>query len=547
MALSESAETHALDPLVASRAGSSLRASGLWLGVGAITAVAAAFVLHQLMAWPPHEDETLALFAARDTLPRVLEHVMTERGGAPLHFLGAWVVTQLGLGLGGLRLLSATFAVASLPLVAMLALRVAGRREALVAVALAAASWSFLFHSVYGRMYALFLFLSLASLIALLRALDRPTRGRWALWVAVVLLAVAAHPYGALVVAAQGVFVAVARRDRLRAAIVPFGVVLVVGTPFWLTDLVLADRFEVGVGGGGRRLGGPHAVADYLWRVAGDFSAGWWPATLLALALTTLGLIAVRRETRLLAVSLVGVPAAAFLLARIGGSASPESRHLIFLLPLFCVLVAAGLVRTARHAPLAAVAVGALLIVSDVAWAWHRTPALFEWEPDQRQTARGEAEAWLASTSRPDDLLFGYEPLYLGAWERNHDFPRTVLPRADGALAFRTLERQRSTLGRGVWVLDASRRNNDRARLEVEPFTTPPGLDARVFGPFVVLRTREPTRTPEGYLGAAARAQVLGLSLGIGDADVNIVTVERADQLRRGYGPSAWLSSDTSR
>ena len=36
----------------------------LWLGVGGVTAAAAAFLLHQLMAWPPHEDETLALFGA---------------------------------------------------------------------------------------------------------------------------------------------------------------------------------------------------------------------------------------------------------------------------------------------------------------------------------------------------------------------------------------------------------------------------------------------------------------------------------------------------
>ena len=63
----------------------------------------------------------------------------------------------------------------------------------------------------------------------------------------------------------------------------------------------------------------------------------------------------------------------------------------------------------------------------------------------------------------------------------------------------------------------------------------------------MVLRTTEPTSTPEGYLAAAGRAQVLGLSLGIGDADVNIVTVERADRIRRGYGPSGALRSDTSR
>ena len=40
--------------------------------------------------------------------------------------------------------------------------------------------------------------------------------------------------------------------------------------------------------------------------------------------------------------------------------------------------------------------------------------------------------AWLAADARPDDVLFGYEPIYLGAWERERTgFSRTVVPRAD--------------------------------------------------------------------------------------------------------------------
>ena len=57
------------------------------------------------------------------------------------------------------------------------------------------------------------------------------------------------------------------------------------------------------------------------------------------------------------------------------------------------------------------------LLAAEVTWAWHRTPPLFEWEPDKRQVARAEAEAWLALSARKDDVLFGYEPLFLGAWE----------------------------------------------------------------------------------------------------------------------------------
>ena len=49
-----------------------------------------------------------------------------------------------------------------------------------------------------------------------------------------------------------------------------------------------------------------------------------------------------------------------------------------------------------------------------------------------------------------------------------------------------------------------------------------------MFGPYLVVRTREPTRTPAEYLERAAQVMVVGKSLFIGDADINFVTVRRA-------------------
>ena len=176
--------------------------------------------------------------------------VLEERGGAPLHFLLAWTVAHLELGLEGLRAVSAFFAVASLPVVALLLARLAGRVPALVGTLVVATSWTFLFHGVYGRMYSLFLFTAALSYLALLRALERGGRRAWALWALAILATVATHPYGALVLASQGAFVVIARRERLRAALWAFGAVAVLGIPFWLTDLVLAGRFDAGVAAG---------------------------------------------------------------------------------------------------------------------------------------------------------------------------------------------------------------------------------------------------------------------------------------------------------
>ena len=206
---------------IGAREGAAVRAwiAAHWfgLGVAALAAAAAAFLLHQLLAWPPHEDETLPLFVGRHPLGELFQVVLEERGGAPLHFLLAWAVAHLGFGLEGLRALSALFAVASIPVVALLAARLAGRVPALVATVIVASSWTFLFHGVYGRMYSLFLFTSALSYLALLRALERGGRRAWALWALAILATVATHPYGALVLASQAVFVLVARRDRMRA------------------------------------------------------------------------------------------------------------------------------------------------------------------------------------------------------------------------------------------------------------------------------------------------------------------------------------------
>ena len=52
------------------------RVDGFDLGVGAITAGLAAFLLLRLHALPPHEDETLAFFVSRRPLGEVLETVL---------------------------------------------------------------------------------------------------------------------------------------------------------------------------------------------------------------------------------------------------------------------------------------------------------------------------------------------------------------------------------------------------------------------------------------------------------------------------------------
>ena len=500
-------------------------------GVGLCTAAVAAFVLVQLRAWPPHEDETLALFVGRQSFGDLLEIVLGRRGGAPLHFLFAFAVAHLGGGVTALRLFSALFAVGSVPVIAALGTRLGGRSVGLGAAVLASGSWVLLFHGVYGRMYSLFLLTSALSYLALERALDGGGR-RWVWWGLAVLAAIATHPYGALVLASQGLYV-VLRRVRVREAVFAFAAVLVAGIPFWRTDLVLAGRFDVGVGGGGEKLGGPIPVLKYLWTVAGDLSVGYLPALVVVLLVAAAGLVLLARERptgALLAGAVFGVPAFAFLAARLGSQTSPESRHLIFALPFFSTLLALPLVRLGRRVPVAAVAALLVLLGGEVAWADHKTPLLFDGEAPTRVEARTAASAWLARTARPSDVLFGYDPLFLGAWERNGALTETIVPRADPKLALSALRAAPKPLGRGVWVFDASDTNNFSPKLTI-PLRMPrpaSAFEARVWGPFLVIRSLEPTRTIRRYLEESRAVELVGQSIYMGDADVNVDTVTRA-------------------
>jgi hypothetical protein len=501
------------------------------LGVAACAVAVAGFLLVRLTAWPPHEDETLALFVGRESRPPLFGRGLGARGAAPLHFIVAWVVVNLGGGLEALRLFSALFAVASVPAVAALCARLAGRAAALVATAIVSASWMLLFHGVYGRMYSLFLLAGTLSYLALLRALERSGRRRWALWAAATLATIAAHPYGALVLASQGLYVLA--RARRRDAIKALCVVAVLCAPFWYSDLVLAGRFDVGVGGGGEKLVGPLAVIEYLGRVAGDFTAGFaiaLAAVLIAAAIGAWRLWVENRPGAILTGCVLVVPTLALTLADLGDSTSPESRHLIFVLPFLACLVALGLIEAARGRLSVLVLATVALLAAEVAWGWDKTPALYEGEPSARVEARESASAWLASDGRPDDVLFGYEPLYLGAWERNRSrFSKTVVPRADAKLALESL-RAAPALGRGVWVFDASDTNNFTRSMEI-PLRYPTRkrrFEARVFGPFLVIRSREPTGSAKTFLEQARAVELVGKLLYIGDADINLVTVDRA-------------------
>jgi hypothetical protein len=385
------------------------------------------------------------------------------------------------------------------------------------------------------------------SVLLLLRALDHGSPGRWVAWAAATLALLATQPYGALVLGGEVLYVGILRIRRplpLRTPLIALAAVLVLAAPLWRTYALLASRFEVGLGGDSSELGSPLDVVEYLWEVFGDFTAGALIVSVPFALIAVLGLVTLwrtRPETALLTGAIVLVPAAALLVAGSGPGVSLESRHLIFLLPFVAMAIAAGILRLGSAAggwvgPGIVAGLVGFLLVAQVGWGLERTRWLYTAEPAERAEARDEAATWLAERARADDVLFGYEPTYLDAWDRGAPYGDLFVPRADAKLALDALEGADQPLGHGVWVLDAS----DYLDQDDPPLTIPeasPGseFETAAFGPFLVVRTREPTETPEAFLEATLRVQALAAELGVGDANRNALTASDAlEELRGG-------------
>src|SRR5204863_3290832 len=186
-------------------------------------------------------------------------------------------------------------------------------------------------------------------------------------------------------------------------------------------------------------------------------------------------------------------------------TASPEARHLIFALPFFSTLLAAPIVAVALARPpataLLGVAAVAVVLFGEVRWAERKTPPLFHGDPPARAQAREQAAAWLVRRSRSNDVLFGYEPVYLAAWDSDHSLTRLAVPRADPKLLADALRSIPRPLGHGVWVFDADDSTNVWRRPTIA-YTVPKparSFEARPFGPYLVIRSRSALTTPSRF------------------------------------------------
>jgi hypothetical protein len=456
-------------------------------------------------AKPLHQDEGLAGLLAARPLPEVLATVLEDRGGAPLHFVLAHVALAVDASPAALRWLSVVFALLAVGLCYDLGRRLAGVVGAATAGLLAASSELLAVYGSFGRMYSLFAFAAALACDLFVRAVHVRTAGAAAAAAGGAWVLAAAHPYGGIVVAAELLVALAVWRGRPLRAAAPVALVGLAFVPLLYADIRLADRFEVGEGGGAS-LASPEQAARLFVRGLGGIAGGREPILLLFVTLAAVGLVVLARRTppfaALTVLSLAAVP-----LILVTGSSGGDvagrlsTRHFVYALPFWTALVGAGVARLleGRRPAVAAGAVGAVLAAALLA------PTVVEDPRDLRSgtpEATAAPAAWLRDRVERGDVLFPSVPVFLAALPATGD--ATPLSRGQPGLVRRLLERLQLPAG-SVYVavhLDFATRVN-RARLEKE---LGPGHQVHLSGLWLLVQTRGPFDERVEVARAALRA-----------------------------------------
>jgi mannosyltransferase len=461
---------------------------------------------------PLVEDEAVAGLVAVRPIGEVVDTVLTERGGSPLHFVLAHFALVADTSPDALRWLSVVFALAAVVLTFDLARRLAGPVAGGAAAIVVATSTVLGIYGSFGRMYALFSAVAALALDLFVVALRRRTVGSALAAAAAAAILPAVHPYGAILLVAEGVVAAVLWRGHGIRRVVPVVMVGLLGVPFVVANLRLAERYSVGVGDG-ERLASPGRAWSKLTRALGSFAGGHGLLVLVFVVLAAAGLaLVVRREPSLGLLAAIAFVTPPILLAIATTEADPalSPRHLVFLLPLWAALVGVAVARLGERGTLvSAVALAALAVLAVTA------PAGGVSDPRERpdvilgggrgNQARGSdvklfaPARFVRATVRKGDVLFPYSPLFLAALPESAR--ATTLPPVEASVIRRALERV-PRRPRALYVAVPSDYFIDMVAVE-EALGS--GADARVYSGWLVVRLEGPFSGPRDVLEEAAR------------------------------------------
>ena len=220
-------------------------AGRIWL----ITAVGLALRLAQIGYQPLWRDEAFTALAVQRSWGSML-NVVRHDSAPPLFYLLERVVAMVSTSPAALRVVPVLAGAAAIPIMAALGRRVAGNNGGTWAAVIGALAPALVVSSLDARMYILATTLVLASTLCLLRALERPTLLRWALYLGLSILAVYTVYFALFALLGQIIAVAILYgRRRFGSA----GIVAAVGiaTVASLTPWILAASAQLSHGAGG--------------------------------------------------------------------------------------------------------------------------------------------------------------------------------------------------------------------------------------------------------------------------------------------------------
>ena len=338
-------------------------------------------------------------------LGEVLDTVVLDRGGAPLHFVLAHAAFWVDPSADALRWLSVAAALAAVPLCFDLGRRLGGAEAGFVAAAVTASSTALAVYGSFGRMYALFVFVAALFSDLFVRALQVRTTGAVAAAAAAGWLLPAVHPYGAIPAGVALLAAAALWSRRPLSAAWPVVVATIAATPFLFADLRLADR--AAIGDGQRSLASPGEAWRELETALSSFAGGAGLPLLFFSALALVGLVElVRREPAFAALTLsILVAPILFVLIRTEATPDLSPRHLFYGLPLWAATIGVGMTKFLR--PKLAVAVVVLIAIASPASSLR----------DPREIGFATAAPGDAPSVRADanDLLLPYSAVFLAS------------------------------------------------------------------------------------------------------------------------------------
>jgi mannosyltransferase len=336
-------------------------------GLGLALAAAAALRFIGLGSQSFWFDESATAAIVAKPLSGVWHSIVHEEITPPLYYTAAWLWTHVtGISEAGLRSLSALCGVLLVGLVYAAARELAGRTAGLVAAVVAAVNPMLVWYSQEARSYGLVTVFAALSVLALVRCLNRPTRGWLVLWSVACALMLATHYFSCFLVLPQAVLLLVRAQERrpvLLASLIWVATAIALiplahyqasdGQASWVNAIPSGHRLDVLV----------QELASANTRMITESTlapgGGWWLLAAAAIAVTVILALVRRRSAapNLGGLALVAVVSLVVPLALAATSLDYFlDRNLIATWPLLAVLLAAAVARAAPLAVSAAVA-----------------------------------------------------------------------------------------------------------------------------------------------------------------------------------------------